>query len=640
MEEKYSLQKASKEASSMRAKLMSGEASDYYEAEKLVDAEGFYKRFLPPQYIPSDEQVRKARENGIELETLFYNASTGRAITLRGQLADMVREELSKEIRRARKQNRREDIKVIHKENEAIHTVLSRVFESIPEEWVEHYQNGVLEIRLATLCKKPEDYVKAREYFPGAEIPSDPPVAIAAELVDFSQIIDWEDVIEEDQALIVTKKASTEEKIKIYRQESNEKRATDDADPVPPRIMNRVQKLRYIFGRAIRSGDPAVWDEASDEYLALKGTLPQYTEHRWALIDLKQRFESGEIPKMPSKILSVASGPYEEANAQTDFEFYYRKNGIEKPDVINIDLSHTMLKKAEDDYERKAVEKNKEDYWNIPQNIVADMRVLPVKDESVDLVECSSLDNLIKQDPEGVVKTLKEMVRVLQAGGLFRVSHKEQLSDEFFDILQALGLTLLTEPHTTYAVDEVLLRKIRHLYTPTVAKRLIQKVSSGAEYILAIKNGQTTTAVPVATRGEALVVPRKEMSVENANRLKESLEYFLIQEGHTKLFHENKRRRYNVPFKKFRRDIIYAVIKSLIEEADNNLAVIHGVPYSMKDRLSEFMKRENENEKPLVALDEVGLLDRPYREWLVRTYAPSIYQQLHKEGVVYEEGAP
>lgn len=639
MEETYSFKKASKEVTAMQMKIESGEARNYYEAEKLVDAESFYQRFLQPNFIPSEEQVQKARENGIELETLFYNSSTGHAIKLGGQLADMVREELSREIRRARSKG--EGARIVYKENEAVHAVLTKVFESIPQEWVEHYQNGVLEIRLATYCKNPKEYARSKEYFPGAEISSDPPIATAAELIDFSEIIDWEDVIEEDQTLVVTKKANTAEKIQVDRQEPNERNAgPDDADPVPPRIMNRVQKLRYVFGRAIRSGDPAMWDEASDEYLALKGTLPQYTEHRWALIDLKQRFESGEISKMPSKILSVASGPYEEANAQTDFEFYYRKNGIEKPDVINIDLSHTMLKKSEDDYERKAVEKNREDYWNIPQNIVADMRVLPIKDESIDLVECSSLDNLIKQDPEGVVKTLQEMLRVLEVGGLFRISHKEQLSDEFFDTLQALGLTLLTEPHTTYAVDEVLLRKIKHLYTPTVAKRLIQKVSSGAEYILAIKNGEATMTVPTITRGEALIVPRKEISLENANRLKESLNYFLEQEGRSKLFHENKRRRYNVPFKKFRRDILHAVVKSLIEEADNNLAVIHGVPYSMKDRLSEFMSREDESDKPLVALDEVALLDCPYREKLLRDYAPSIYQQLHKEGVVYEEGAP
>lgn len=645
MEEAYSFKKASKEAAAMQVRLESGEARNYYEAEKLVDAEGFYQRFLPPQYIPSEAQVQKAKENGVELETLFYNASSGRAIRLGGELAEMIREELSKETKRARKQSKGEDAKIIYKENEAVHAVLSRVFESVPEEWVEHYQNGVLEIRLATLCKKPEDYVRSKEYFPGTEIPTEPPVVVVADMINFSEKIDWESLLGGDQTVIETTKVrkSTISYPGVVLDGRGSESTTTEGGVAPQELMNRLQKFRFKMGKAMQSGKKEDWDDVVDEYIELMDNMPQYIEHRLAVVDLLQRVNNGGIPRMPSRILSVASGPYEEARAQMDFEFLYKKYGKNKPEIFNLDLSFSMLKKAEEAYEKKAATDGKEDYWNIPTNIVADMRQLPIRDGAFDMVECSSFDNLIKRDPDGVAKTLNEMVRVLEVGGVLRISHKEQLPDDFFDTLRSLGLVLVTPPHSTYAVDGALLKKIESEEGHVVATRLRQKINRNAEYILAIKGElavEAAVVVPVTTRDETPSVPRKEISLENANRLKESLNYFLEKEGQSKLFHENKRRRHNVPFKKFRRDILYAVVKSLIEEADNNLAVIHGVPYSMKDKLSEFMNREDESERPLVALDEVSLLDRPYREKLLRDYAPSIYQQLHKEGVVYEEGAP
>ncbi|OGZ08204.1 MAG: hypothetical protein A3C93_00965 [Candidatus Lloydbacteria bacterium RIFCSPHIGHO2_02_FULL_54_17] len=604
--------------------------------EKMhISPEQYYQRVLPRYYIPSDEKILEAEKSGLDLVTILFNANTGHAVEVRAEIGSGVRKEVQDARKRLSGESLQSGYREIHKK------ALGTLYGELPENIRGDFSDGALELRYTTICRQPGDCGPTKERLGMSAFPEESRVATAAEMIDFAGT-DWEELLGDEPFVLDATKNETLPPTNAATHKSTRTKGA----ALPKTLVNDLQKFRYALGRAMTTGDKKEWDDISREYAELMDHLPQYWEYRFAVQDLIARVKKGEIEGMPKTILSVASGPHVEAQAHMDLEYLYEASGLTKPEIFNLDISTAMIKKGEDKFEGQAVRLEKKDYWDIPKNVVGDMLRLPIKDDAFEMVECSSLDNLLKRAPKDVDTALGEMVRVLKADGLLRIVHKELLPETFFAKLSAHGLALLTAPHTTFHAHPGFLEQLERTRGKKFLERSKQKIFRGAEYILAQKSAADpkhkaavflpnditeTTEAPVATN-----------DAEKAAHIKDALGYFLDMEGGGQLFNTHNRRsrkRKQVPYKALRKAIVYGAAKSLIEDADGGLVMKNGKPLSLKNKLAHYTDRKEETGSGTIALEEIALLDRPYREELLQKYAPFIYKELHDAGVFRGKGA-
>ena len=96
-----------------------------------------------------------------------------------------------------------------------------------------------------------------------------------------------------------------------------------------------------MFGRKKATGEEFTKEEV-ERMIEVQEQMPDYLVHRLAIYDVYFRVKRGELERMPGLILSVASGPYGEARAQSDLINLYEELGQEKPGTVNLELTHEI----------------------------------------------------------------------------------------------------------------------------------------------------------------------------------------------------------------------------------------------------------------------------------------------------------
>lgn len=222
---------------------------------------------------------------------------------------------------------------------------------------------------------------------------------------------------------------------------------------------NDFQKALFEFGNATRTGN---WEKAEDLYLKWLEYLPQYPEHRAAVMDMCERYLNSELPKFPQRVLSIASGPHEELRAMYDLRDYI---GEKLPEVINLDLSESFL--------RKSRERMPDELKRFGLDIVGDMRDLPDNLESIDMIECSSFDNLEKE--EDIKKMVAHAISMLPKDGVIRFMIEDGFSDEFVQALEANKVHVIVK-NRHFRLSEVDRKSLREKFGEKYLKRLDQKM--------------------------------------------------------------------------------------------------------------------------------------------------------------------
>lgn len=605
------------------------EGARFGERMRLSD-EQYYARVLPRYYIPSDEKVTEATEGGLELVTILLNANTGDAI----QIPSATGGEVRNAVREARKKLSGTALQSGYRDIHA--KAIETIYAELPEDARGDFANGALELRYTTICRRPDECSRAKKEIGAHTFPEESAIATAAEMIDFADT-PWEAMLGEEP--FVLEGATDASSVNAPKESSRGGKGVHGGQKI---IANDLQKFRYTLGRAMASGDKESWNALSKEYIALMDHLPQYWEYRLAVQDLLARVRDGSIEQMPENILSVASGPHVEAQAHMDLEYLYDANNIPKPEIVNIDLSANMLRRGEDKLEEQAVRLAKKDYWSVPLNVVGDMRTLPIKDGAFAMVECSSLDNLFARAPEHIDMAVTEMIRVLREGGLLRIVHKEGLPESFYAKLTANGFTLLTAPHTTFHARPDFLERVGEARGKKFLERSKQKIFRGAEYLLARKDAVSRPEAETFSAEDIVTAPtsaRRDVASdpEKALRLKESLEYFLGMEGGAQLFKTHNRRsrkQQHVPYKALRQAIVRSLAKSVVDETGDAVVMQGGKPVAARKKLAHYADKEVSDPSGVLQLGEIALLDLPYREALLRQYAPFIYKELSDAGIV------
>ncbi|MCX6739646.1 MAG: hypothetical protein NTZ49_00255 [Candidatus Parcubacteria bacterium] len=198
-------------------------------------------------------------------------------------------------------------------------------------------------------------------------------------------------------------------------------------------VPNELQQKFWLISNATKTGK---WtNEITKLYVKYMDYFPQYLEHRAAVLDLISKYKKGLIKNLPQVILSVASGPHEELRAHYDIA--KRFPDYKMPEhIISADYSLDMLANSR--------ETLPQDIKNQGHDILADMKHTPIADNCIDLVECSSFDNLKGPSSENDVKNmLVDMVRMAKTGGLLRFSTNQPFTSEFYNVLAKNNISVL-----------------------------------------------------------------------------------------------------------------------------------------------------------------------------------------------------
>ena len=126
-----------------------------------------------------------------------------------------------------------------------------------------------------------------------------------------------------------------------------------DAEAKMNRLGRATPEMRRLALRMQNAHMSGEWpDDLIDDYVRLMDRLPQYIHHRLAYFDLLSRAKHGELI-MPKTMVSVASGPQEEARAQFDMAALTAEFGFEPMKILNVDLSQRMLARGAAAYRKK-----------------------------------------------------------------------------------------------------------------------------------------------------------------------------------------------------------------------------------------------------------------------------------------------
>lgn len=277
--------------------------------------------------------------------------------------------------------------------------------------------------------------------------------------------------------------------------------------------MNELQKVHVQIVHATKSGN---WHEAIRLYIKYLDYWPQYLEHRIGVLDLINKYESGEIPELPKNILSIASGPHEELRAHYDIQQI--TPGYQLPRIVNLDLFQKML-----DVSRKTLPDGIKDRG---EDIEGDMREIDnvILDDGYDLIECSSFDNL--KDDNEKKSVILQGIGKLKVNGLIRFYTHEAFTDEFCEILKRHGINVLDnekKPTLTKEIKE----RIKTEMGVNVANRCCQKLKRLFYFFAIVDKEIDIEKLAEDLKNINLFKPKKSLS---ANELKKRVTKNLEQD--------------------------------------------------------------------------------------------------------------
>lgn len=245
--------------------------------------------------------------------------------------------------------------------------------------------------------------------------------------------------------------------------------------------LNELQQAYIAITHATKSGD---WTKASEIYVQYLEYWPQYLEHRLAAYDIWDKYQAGVILHMPETILSIASGPHEELRAQGFLAEHIPNYPM--PQVYSLDASPEMLAAS-----TKTIPSTLRPHGI---DILGDMNDITVDEDSMDMVECSSFDNL---QTDAQRKTLiTKSLAIAKDDGLLRFMVEQPLSTALIDVLQKHGVTIL-EQNTIPRLTEETRAKIRDEKGADVLRRIEDKLQRHKYFV-----AQKTTAIDMASLTE------------------------------------------------------------------------------------------------------------------------------------------
>lgn len=490
---------------------------------------------LPPFYMPRSPKERLAIDQGVKLGGLELD--DGKFLPIDSALVDVIKQQI-RDIREkyagsrnnaVMEQQKLAELKQLEQD------VLTALIPQIPAEKKQQI-NGRPSLQFYTLSKKPTRQSGSQPVAAQTNIGQ-------ADMIDLSNL-DFEQLVSADSLIGPIDFVDEAEN---FSQPIISRFGSSGGKKINP---NQLQELRFKMQRAMQSGKKEDWDNIVDEYISLIDYLPQFLEHRLAVLDLFSRFKDGSI-EMPKTILSVASGPYGEASAHNDFDYLYEAFNLDRPKIINCDFSHGMLKKGEVAY----IGKTDKGSADKPYKVQGDMRQLPFKEDSMDMAECFALDNVIKNQKD-LNQSIQEIIRTVKIGGLVRLVYHGHLPDGFYDYLENNGLELLTNRHTVFSVPENKIDEIKKQYGDKFLERMKQKLNKKTEYILAVKKSdikdgidlpnevmedlqETHEELPIKiekTPEELLMAQTKEAIIKNRSRVGNDIRLSLIKDVSDGLF--------------------------------------------------------------------------------------------------------
>lgn len=397
-------------------------------------------RVLPKNFMPDEgKEEEYLRRAGKPLPAVLYRRETREKIELPAKIGVIYRQLI-----RASKvgYEGRENKDIRDKRAEDIQNFLMRsVFPGLNPEDRKKLQGGAWSVRSETTQVEYERLIGMfRELEQGEdlgenkkeEITKEPPALISFRQVDVNKLKSR--IL--DTGIEVTK---------IQQEKISSSQITPPTRPnfLEGRPLNRLQKLRLSIGRAIGRGES--FDKVALEYAELHEYMHWYLTRRLAAIDLFERYERGEIQNMPENILSVASGPFAETEAQAAFTESYESLGLKLPSVTNLDTSKEMLMLGRSEV-------------GDADAVKANMCRLPFKEKSFDFAENTSLHLLLKKATKENGEALQalalaEMARVIRENGLIRIIYIEKPPEYLYGMLQQYGLELLTPQNSRFDVS-------------------------------------------------------------------------------------------------------------------------------------------------------------------------------------------
>ncbi len=567
---------------------------------------------LPPFYIPRSTKEQLALDRGVKLGGLELDS--GRFLPLHASLLEIVKQRI-REIREkyagsrkdlALEQQKQADLRRL--EQEVIAVLVPRIASE-----KKRAINGQPSLQFYTLLEKQKRSGASVEA--AAEKPPTPAEMIDLSNLDFTQLVGITNLEEFVGTAVAEQPEETLVKV-------SKKVAGKSTSALLP---NDLQRLRYNLGKPMKERTPEEWSAVVEDYIRLMDYMPQYLEHRLAVLDLFSRYQKGEL-KMPETILSVASGPYEEARAQMDFDYLYQELDLKQPQIINYDFVRDILVKGEAGYLDKAVKENKDDLV-VPFQVQGDMRQLAFKTEAVDMVECSSLDNVINHQ-EDLDQSIAEIARVTKIGGIIRLTYKGQLPEKFYDFLEASGLKLLTARHTVFQLSKAKLTEIKRVYGDVFANKLKQKLSRKAEYIMAVKIAEQRAAPNLAAAViTELQTPSEPAAIEEVISVKTAEQELMDQTREA--------------IRKKRAAVGNDIRLSLIRDAAAGLFFHNGEPLELdKHKINELISLTHlGSPQRLETIKRYQELPRYFRISLLQEEYFSGYQDLVLDGILGEDFA-
>ncbi|OGD29531.1 hypothetical protein A2W60_00180 [Candidatus Azambacteria bacterium RIFCSPHIGHO2_02_46_12] len=460
------------------------------------------ERLLPRNFIPDEQRDSEyEKQTGRTMPAVLFNFGSEEKIVL----PELTAKVFKHAVRKTRERYEKPEDK--QKRYDAIQRlILAQVRKGLPSKEQERFDVGKWETRAMTSVKEYErlkqtvfkqievQLTQSQKEQDELSVSSRESEEIKREIKDLE--VNWGQIIPSPEEIggVLGVKAP-ELKTGISFKEERERK---------PAELTPLQEARLMFGRKKATGEEFTKEEV-ERMIEVQERMPDYLVHRLAIYDVYFRVKRGELERMPGLILSVASGPYGEARAQSDLINLYEELGQEKPAIVNLDLTHEMLKRGREEYEKKYAEKLLK-----VTSVTRRMEQPPIfKPEVFDMAECtSSLDYL--QDPADVFKTLSNMTEAAKIGGLVRLTSRRKFPDKFYEGLEGLGLKPLTEQSAQLQLPEKMLETLKTLYGEEKTEELNEMLKNGVYYILAQRVSREKDVSKIRTENFKLPTEKQE----------------------------------------------------------------------------------------------------------------------------------
>lgn len=269
------------------------------------------------------------------------------------------------------------------------------------------------------------------------------------------------------------------------------------------RPMNPLQEAQITINHATKTGN---WEKAVQLYVQYLEYWPQHLEHLVGALKIKSLADRGII-KQPKSILSIASGPHEELRAHMHIKIKDPEYAM--PHVTNIDGSAEMLNASS-----KILPVDAHTYTT---DIIGDMRELDaiIQEDSFDLVECSSFDNLTDQSE--ITSMIIQAIGLLNVGGVLKFSTHKPFSKEFIDACSTAGIEFIMENRKPKLSPDVQ-NTIRTKYDEPTLERVKYKLGRLALTIAHITRHIDIPALSQALEGIPIYTENNKMTGSNLKK--------------------------------------------------------------------------------------------------------------------------